>query len=58
MRLMFIVQYRCIYREHWYDDSEWWNWQEAAARAMQLAAAGRTVRILGPGGEILASITP
>ncbi len=49
---MWVVQYRCLYREHWYDDSEWPDWNGAAARAMQLVAAGRRVRIIAPDGRL------
>lgn len=49
---MYTVQYRCLYREHWYDDSEWQTWDSAAARAMQLVAAGRRVRVLWAGEVI------
>jgi hypothetical protein len=43
---MFEVQYRCVYREFWYQDLETFNGGEALQRARQLALQ-RYVRILG-----------
>jgi hypothetical protein len=48
-----LVQYRCLYREHWYDDGEYPSLEPAVARAWQLAAQGRTVRVLDPQGRVV-----
>ena len=48
-----LVQYRCIYREHWYDDGEYPSLESAVARAWQLAAQGRTVRVLDAYGRVV-----
>jgi hypothetical protein len=50
---MWTVQYRCLYREHWYDDSEHMMWEAAAARAMALVAMGRRVRIVDGWGRVV-----
>lgn len=42
---VYLVQYRCQYREYWYDDLETDNWAQAYQRAVMLEAAGRAVRV-------------
>lgn len=42
---MYLVRYRCTYRDHWYDDLETDDYQEAIARALRLEGAGRLVAV-------------
>jgi hypothetical protein len=51
---MFEVQYRCVYRDFWYQDLETFNGGEALARARQLALQ-RYVRIVQNGQIVWAS---
>jgi len=49
-----LVQYRCIYREHWYDDGEYPSLESAVARAWQLAVQeGRTARVVDAYGQVV-----
>ena len=41
----YLVQYRCIYREYWYDYAEAATWADAVAIAGQLEQLGRAARI-------------
>lgn len=41
----YVVQYRCIYREHWYDYDTAASWNEAVALAAEVESNGRTARI-------------
>ena len=50
---MFQVQYRCVFREWWYDDVEVYDWPLAVNRAMQVAAARRTPTRIVSGGRIV-----
>jgi len=55
---VYTVQYRCIYREHWYDDSDYPSIEEAVARAWQLATEeGRTTRVVDPYGRVVYAST-
>lgn len=51
---MWEVQYRCLYREHWYDYRATETWEEAVQAAQEVVALGRTVRILDPRGVLVA----
>lgn len=54
---MFQIQYRCVYREWWYDDAETDSWPWAVSRAMQVAAARRTLtRIISYGRIVWVSV--
>ena len=33
---MFLVRYRCAYREWWYDDLETYSWEYAFMRALEV----------------------
>lgn len=43
---MYLVRYRCAYREYWYEDLETPDPQVALNRAMLLEAYGRTVMVV------------
>jgi len=44
--MLFTVQYRCIYREHWYDDSDFTQPAQAIGHAQMLHfVSGRTTRV-------------
>lgn len=52
---MWTVQYRCLYRDHWYDDDAapcHSSYEDARARAVVLAMlSGRAVRVVDPYGR-------
>ena len=50
----YTVQYRCQYREHWYDQADGLTWAQAMATASTLVqTTGRMVRILGWEGNVV-----
>lgn len=46
---MYLVRYRCQYREYWYDDLETDSYQDAVARATALVAGGRLAVVVSDG---------
>ncbi len=42
---MYQIQYRCLYREHWYDYDTADTWNEAVRLAGKVEAVGRKARI-------------
>ena len=50
---MFTVQYRCQYREYWYDAGDAPDITQALAIAYPLVQAGRRVRIIDEYGYIV-----
>ena len=47
---MFTVQYRCLYRDYWYEDLDNVDWVTAVQRAQHLYTANqgrRTIRVVG-----------
>jgi len=49
---MYSVQYRCLYRDYWYDFADA-GYYMAIEYARQLEAMGRTARILDPGEVVI-----
>jgi hypothetical protein len=49
---MYLVRYRCQYREQWYDDLETDNYQEAVERAMALVTGGRLAVVVMEGSVV------
>lgn len=49
---MFTVQYRCLYRDYWYDDIGPVDWNQAVSRVVQLHLAGRRSRIVDEYGNV------
>jgi len=50
---MFTVQYRCQFREYWYDAGDTPDITQALGIAYRLVQAGRRVRILDDSGFIV-----
>jgi len=52
---MFTVQYRCQFREYWYEApaGDWVDWPTAYAVAVTLLQSGRRVRILDAYGRVV-----
>jgi hypothetical protein len=54
--MCYIVQYRCLYRDHWYDDSEHFDFASAAHRALFLRDTyHRVVRVISSSGTVMAA---
>lgn len=52
---MYCAQYRCLYREHWYDDEDsgWTaSFREAERRAGELQRSGRQARVIAEDGRM------
>lgn len=49
------VRYRCVYRDHWYDDSDWQDLGSAVQRAQQIQQEEprRAVVILSPDWRVV-----
>ena len=52
---LFAVQYRCLYREQWYDDLETTDPAQATVRLQELAQAGRRVRVYRDGVLVMST---
>ena len=50
---MYVVQYRCIYRDHWYEEAETAYLLMAQQYAAHVEAAGRVARILDEFGRVI-----
>ena len=55
---MFEVQYRCVYREFWYQGPEFYNLNSAAIAARQIAMQRRTPTRVVYNGEIVWATGP
>lgn len=50
---MYMVYYRCIYREHWYEHAETAYLSMAVMYAQQVEGMGRVARIEDPAGNVI-----
>jgi hypothetical protein len=54
--MLYIVQYRCLYRDYWRDDQEFTDFASAQQRALYLKLAhGRNVRVISQSGTVMAA---
>lgn len=54
--MMYIVQYKCLYRDHWYDDEEYLDLASAMHRALFVRDTyKRVVRVISSSGTVMAA---